>query len=281
MTNYSKAQICAVIVSYNCDAIEPTVESLVTQCARVVIVDNGSEEGYISKVRHIAEQYGVLLIELGTNRGQAAALNVGCDAAEESGLPLILTMDQDSVICDGCIDELLTGLNEGYDSIGPNYLQKNLRNRFTRVKYLITSGNLVKADALRSAGGFTEELFIDSVDFDISLKLRRQGYRIAMARDANMEHSIGDKSEGSAEHAILGHSVSRHYYMARNRRYILRRYFTTDPIFCAKLWVSGLKEGLNYNKEINADEKREARKQGRRDANELLRSVDRLDAKHI
>ncbi|WP_255465934.1 glycosyltransferase [Adlercreutzia sp. ZJ242] len=273
----SSTDICAVIISFNCDDMEKTVESLISQCGCILIVDNGSKDDYLAHIRRVASSYNVGLIELGENLGQAAALNIGCEAAERAGFPLMLTMDQDSVLCDGCVQELLAGIEKGYASVGPNYCGKALRKRFTDVRYLITSGNLVKVEAMRGAGGFTEELFIDSVDFDFSLKLRKQGYNLAMAKNAMMVHSIGDRTEGLPGHTILGHSVERHYYIARNQRYILYRYFAFDPVFCIKLWISGLRSEIELREENNIAEKREARVRGRRDAADLLLAIARRE----
>ena len=271
---YSKENIVAVVVSYNGEALSNTIDSILPQVAHIIIVDNGSEKCFLESLHSYKKNSSLTIIENKENKGQAKALNQGLNQAIILGFPLILTMDQDTLLGKDCVNKLLEGINSGYDSVGANYGKKILSKRFNKVRYLITSGNLLKTCALREIGGFNSELFIDSVDFDISLRLRKSGYILAIARDAIMTHSIGEIKSCEDSETIFEHSVMRHYYIARNHYYILYKYFMVDPIFCIKKEISYLISSLNIKKESDFQKKLDARKKGRNDALKLIRNEE-------
>jgi len=271
---YSKENIVAVVVSYNGEALSNTINSILPQVAHIIIVDNGSEKCFLEALHSYKKNSLLTIIENKENKGQAMALNQGLNQAIILGFPLILTMDQDTLLGKDCVNKLLEGINSGYDSVGASYGKIILSKKLKKVRYLITSGNLLKTCALREIGGFNSDLFIDSVDFDISLRLRKSGYILAIARDAIMTHSIGDIKSCENGETIFEHSVKRHYYIARNHYYILYKYFLVDPIFCIKKEISYLISLLSIKKESDFQKKLDARKQGRNDALKLIRNKE-------
>jgi GT2 family glycosyltransferase len=69
------------------------------------------------------------------------------------------------------------------------------KERFEEKLVVITSGNLLKVSAFERIGGFREDLFIDSVDFDFCLRLKKSGYRIMRCNQAILYHSLGERKE--------------------------------------------------------------------------------------
>ena len=100
----------------------------------------------------------------------AQRLNEALVWADNNGYRLLLMMDQDTVLLDGCVEKMLFVMNqdERYASVGPNRKHK-LTHGFKETTYLITSGNLVVIQAAKKAGGFMSDLFIDLVDIEFSL----------------------------------------------------------------------------------------------------------------
>ena len=232
-----KEDICAIIVTYNCDnTILDNVEALKSQGIKdIIIIDNSPHNE--------SEQYLKLLenkVEIkynGRNLGLAKALNQGIEIAERKKSALVLTMDQDSILLKGAVDALVDCLNENKNSVsvGPMYSGKSNKKLLIK-EYLITSGNLVYMDIVKKIGGFNESLFIDSLDFDFSLRVRRFG-KIAMVPAARMSHKIGEYEEGNFlifNKQVLSHTEIRHYYMYRNGVYIIRKYMREYPYFCCK-----------------------------------------------
>lgn len=75
-------------------------------------------------------------------------------------------------------------------------------------------------------------LFIDCVDFDFSLKIRKAGFKILLVGKAQMKHHLGESSDINS---FAVHSHIRRYYMARNFLYISKTYIF--PTFVFKLIV--------------------------------------------
>lgn len=88
------------------------------------------------------------------------------------------------------------------------------------VPLIITSGALCRVSALDDVDGFRSDLFIDHVDHDVCLRLRRRGWFIAIEPSVSMRHSIG----AMRRHHVAGmvwvrsshHSADRQYYKYRN-----------------------------------------------------------------
>jgi rhamnosyltransferase len=96
----------------------------------------------------------------------------------------------------------------------------------------ITSGALLSLDAYREVGSFRAEYFIDSVDEEFCLRLRRHGMIVVCSRKPLMHHALGN----ARKHRLLGrdwpqshHATFRRYYIARNRVLTLREFALREP----------------------------------------------------
>ncbi len=229
MKNYSPEDICAVIVSYNPDQIlENNIKTILQQGVKCVIVDNGSTQTELQE--KVSEAPDVTLIRFEENRGIAAALNKGLQFCIENSFLLMLTMDQDTVLSPGTIQALLDCMNRTEaESVGINWDGKAEKDE--SVSFLITSGNLVSVEAAKSIDGYDEKLFIDSVDFDFSLRLTEQGYKQIKVAAAGAEHHLGEARQGSG---YITHSTQRYYYIYRNHFYLIRKYRRRHRAFCFK-----------------------------------------------
>lgn len=240
---YQAEDVCAAIVSYNdVGNIEHNVSVLCEQKITVVVIDNGSDAETLNRLEQLKENYGITLLHNTENMGIATALQQGLKFAYENHLPLYLTLDQDSLICEGMVQEMLRVLQSDSTiaSIGPAYCPQHIpatQEDARYVDYLITSGSLTRVNVAICTGGFDEALFIDGVDFDFSLNLRKNGYRIAVAPGAHLNHKIGEVNK---VHTLFGdislstHSPLRYYYMVRNHAVLKKRYRKTFPLFFAK-----------------------------------------------
>lgn len=197
--------------------------------ACVLVVDNGSRN-----VAEIAECLGekATLIRNTRNEGIARALNQLCQAAAAMGADWILTLDQDSLISPNAIEvyERHKGLGKPVGILCCRVFNENFGNMYTQaetgtdeIRSCITSGSLVRLDAWRAVGGFLEPLFIDGVDFDFCIRVRKAGFRILRCNDVVLQQRIGQSREVyvlGRRAMILNHAPSRYYYIARNYLYI-------------------------------------------------------------
>lgn len=239
------SKILAIVVSFN--GLQSTIDcvlALLDQVEHVLVVDNGSEYASKASLAKLTNYHRVSLEFLDKNRGIGYALNVGTRYALKNGYRWILTMDQDSIIHKNMIGLFRIAIqkNPEWVCLCPSLAihGKLKKEKDTVVKYAITSGNLIRVDAVRDVGFFDEELFIDGVDFDFSLRMRASGKSIHRIGDAILYHQLGNRHNFSGPLArfYTAHSPLRRYYMYRNFTYLAKRYFISAPSFIVKLAVS-------------------------------------------
>lgn len=183
------------------------------------------------------------ILEL-SNRGLGVALNLGLDTAQAAGMTWALLLDQDSVVDEGLVE----GLRRLYDQLpkveavavlAPNY-RSPLSNKLAyatepsaqAVSTVITSGSMVRLEALSKAGRMNENLFIEGIDLEFSLRARKTGYQLWVSGPPLMTHGAGQCAErqfGRRTVLISHHSAWRYYLQFRNVSWILWRYVTFDP----------------------------------------------------
>ena len=235
-------KVAAIIVSYNPDSnLFDSINLLLNQVEKVIIVDNGSKEKYVKYIKSINEDKIEIILNK-ENLGVATALNIGVRKALENGYEWILTMDQDSKASPDMVKKMFNVYNsinreERKDilSIFPNFVDERIQsieensnmNSYEYVDADITSGNLLRKEVFEKVGFFDDSLFIDLVDTDFCMRLNEKGIKMIKIRDAVLYHSLG---ESKTIKGILGsfntsnHSALRRYYMTRNRFYTWEKY---------------------------------------------------------
>jgi len=238
------SDVLAVVVSYNGgDAIAPTVSALRSQGVRVHIVDNGSDAPTLAALDALAQDAGVSVELLGRNLGVGHALNRGVVKARALGATWLLTMDQDSLVDSGLVAAYARAAarHPGGVCFAPTIDDSHHgeNDRDASVPYAITSGSVVRLSAFDEIGGYDEGFFIDCIDFDFSLRLRRRGHAIQRVHDARMRHRLGEAVTLPAfvRRVYARHSPARRYYMFRNYLYMAERYLLRFPTFIVKLGV--------------------------------------------
>ena len=241
---YSISDVCGVIISYNdIEEIKKNIYSVLNQTSHLIIIDNGSDDLTVKGLKEL-EGNNISIIFDTINRGIPAQLNRALSFCVDNKYPLLLTMDQDTALKEGCVEKLLTILNENnkIGSVGPCIKNRNIApNMYRETNYLITSGNLIVVEYALASGGYSEELFIDMVDVDFSLALKKSGYKVVQALNgAEMIHKVGELEEKKLlafKYHYLSHSPSRFYYIYRNRWIVCKRFFKKFPFYCIKMML--------------------------------------------
>ena len=238
-------KVAAIIISYNPDNnLLDSVNLLINQVDKIIIVDNGSESQKKKNINLIKDidNKKIEVIFNEENLGIATALNIGVKEALNQGYNWILTMDQDSKASSNMVEKMLEVYNTIDESerkeilsIFPNFVDERIQsieensnmNSYEYVDADITSGNLLRKEVFEKVGFFDDSLFIDLVDTDFCMRLNEKGIKMIKIRDAVLYHSLG---ESKTIKGILGsfntsnHSALRRYYMTRNRFYIWEKY---------------------------------------------------------
>jgi rhamnosyltransferase len=230
-------KIFSVIVCYN-----PEIKSLIRLCktliggqSAIILVDN-SEEGYISKHKDLIE---CKIVELRENTGIAHAQNLGIRIAIKDGADVIAFFDQDSKIESNFLASLVAPLLAGEPRVvapvffdnGKGFEFPSYRlNRFGLpvkiyrgnkstpydVDIITSSGTAATAVTFGIAGLMDEDLFIDLVDTEWSLRCRKNKIPIQVVPMAVMQHSVGETSINFGFMRSFVHNPERCYYQIRN-----------------------------------------------------------------
>jgi rhamnosyltransferase len=247
--------VCAVVVTFHPDHdVLENLSKLRQEIPNVVVVDNGSTVESINPLRDTTSRLGFHLVENGENLGIATALNLGVRYAETIGAKWVLLFDQDSAVTPGFLEAMLLGFESsrwGKDLaiLGPRYVDKRSGSPIPAklvggesVEVATTSGSLLPMWVFRGHGYFVDDLFIDGVDYEYSLRLRSRGYRIGECSEAVLLHSPGSPTALTFRgHHILqttNYSPLRRYYQERNKVWVSRRYWNKFPRFCLWLFFS-------------------------------------------
>ena len=216
----------------------------------------------------------IVLEQVGRNIGLSRAYNTAIRKAKELRAGFLLLLDQDSKLVPGTVRTLLERYDEAcrlgrvgsiscsnVESVRVNVgferaISRLRERRYTRlyethrlvrsghVREILTftnSGTLIPMNRFDDSGQFDESLFLDAIDYDYSLQLRAQGFRLFVADDAFVLHSQGT----ALQRKMLGRSVQlrtyppqRSYHITHDTWSFARRWFRRYPGIVAGIMMS-------------------------------------------
>lgn len=245
-------QYAAGIVLYNPEKerLKENLDAVCEQVEKVYCYNNGLQKA--DEINALLSAYKNLrVIGTGKNVGIAAALNELVKEAAKEDIEWILTLDQDSVVCNGMITALASIKNEKNVAIicpviedvrRKNEAPAVVKNMVEDVNFCITSGSFMNVKKALEVGGFDEKLFIGLVDDEICYKIKKNGYRIIRNDAVVLNHELGKLTPSKHESFYLRigeilHSDSikklsykrtvnpmRLYYATRNMIYLNKKY---------------------------------------------------------
>jgi len=229
------SRVGVVIVNYEAgDHLGLAVESLLSQTTppdRIVIVDNGSDDG---STAGFAERFpSVELVEPLDNLGFAAANNLGVERCDDCELVALLNPDAfaepawletlvaaaelhpehavfGSLLLQHADDRFLDGTGDCYHVSGLAFrrdggaradVERPTGDTFSAC----AAAALYRRDAFLEAGGFDESFFCYYEDTDLAFRLRLAGYRCLYVSDAVARH-VGSVTAGLTSDFTVYHS---------------------------------------------------------------------------
>jgi rhamnosyltransferase len=225
----SRARTVAVMTAFNPDnSLIAVAESVVAQCQRLIIVDN-TPPGKKGALDVIGERDGVTILRSSHNVGLAAALTRGISQSGDA--EFVFLLDQDSAPPASMV-ESLTGLLDAdrsrgaagpapWDENAHRYLdpRTSARPQVAEMPVIITSAMLLRRTAYNSTKGMREDFFVDCVDQDLCLQIRREGWSIVQDKSLLLPHSLGEATwhgRGWLRLRATHHPTWRLYWIARN-----------------------------------------------------------------
>ena len=231
------SDVTVVTVSYNSSTVLPAMLSSLPDETAVVIVDNAGNDA--EQLSALASKHNANLITNATNRGFGVACNIG---AKEATTPLLLFLNPDAALSDGCLDALLEAFDT-YPRAGafvPNVRDGKGRPAFrrrsrllarqdwwsgppptqdTEVPMLNGAAVFVTRDSFDFVDGFDEAIFLFHEDDDLSMRIAASCGPLQFVHGAVVNHSEGDSTVRSpAVAAFIAH------HMAQSAIYTMRKH---------------------------------------------------------
>jgi rhamnosyltransferase len=256
MTN--TCSVASVTVATNAARILPrqldALKRQTRQIDEIVVVDNASSDDTLNL---LAARYPeVTVLKLPENGGVGGAFSVGLAyTATVKKHDWTWLLDDDSVPSPDGLEQLLGGLQrlgeeaENTAILAPvgvhketqlaysGYLWRNglrrpsaeaTKQEISFVDVVISSGTLIRKEAIERVGLPRSDFFMDFVDIELCLRMRRHGYKVAVVTSSRLDHAIGNPRRVNLlgfQKAWTNHAPWREYYITRNEIFTIWAYY--------------------------------------------------------
>lgn len=220
-----------VVILYNPDPyFFDNVSSYITGLSCLLIIENSNINKTLRE--RLIAAYGQKLVfkSFGENVGISKPINYALNYAKNNNYSYLLTMDQDSQFYNNSFGKYLKYCDSIFKSsseialCSPVHKIKGVCEQFEKhPKWVITSGNLI--DVAKCADiYFDEKLFIDGVDFDFCMQLRKKGLKIYQTGLFSLAHELGETKYVKflwKTLKVTQHNPVRIYYIFRNYLFLI------------------------------------------------------------
>ncbi len=271
-----RSRVGACIISYqDAESVQACVKAIQLQTVlveKLLIIDNSS----YCKL-DFSDFRNIIIEKYPENLGVSGGLYLGLQWAISQEYDFLWTFDQDSQPVDNCLKDLLNEYHSKHNNdcqigiIAPTSVDPRTNRiiqgaNFQKNKFVgygppdhnypyecdspITSGSLISIHAAKQVPLPNLDLFIDGVDFDYGLSLKRIGYCNFIVPEAILVHHFGTPKSilfRGQKHEIQIYSGIRHYYICRNHTYLELKYSKGfDRIRCFFLRLNYLKHTIQW-----------------------------------
>lgn len=194
--------------------------------------------------------------------GLSHSLNVGVCESISRGFDWHLILDQDSFLLENPWEKIkrdLPWLRDAKENLGVialNYsrthvvtgrtkLNFEVREEYAEITSSVNAGTLIPTATFEMVGMFSEDFYIEGVDTEYYLRMRKFGLRALATKDAVIEHDAGTCMAISLfgkNFTYRFHPPSRHYEQVRNLTYLIRIYFLQEPKWAIKSFLAIFKK---------------------------------------
>ncbi|RFC35550.1 MAG: hypothetical protein DID92_2727743931 [Candidatus Nitrotoga sp. SPKER] len=260
--------IAIVVLNWNGanDTLEclSSLESLTYPNFNVIVVDNGSTDNSLDKLRAYSSHFPLVLLETGQNLGYAGGNNVGTRYALEQGADFVLLLNNDTTVAPDLLGQLLNAARRTPDTgvfsarvmyfdnpelvwfDGAHWNESSLRlewpgqgARETELStidrdtdYACGAALFFRAEVARKIGLLDEMFFLVWEEVDWCFRARKAGWRNQVVAGAKVWHKIG-VSFGSES------SPLRTYFSIRNQLLWFSRHASLSARL--RLWTNNLR----------------------------------------
>lgn len=213
------------------DELESNISSFLPEIDHLIIWENTPKEK--SNITTLVERLNNNKIEVrttGQNEYLAIPFNLCVKWAKEKGFTHVLTMDQDSSFSLGHFKEFVKSI-ENYTknkvaAFGPNSTSRVQSTITGEVDHIFISGAIYPVNSFIKLNGFNEDLVIDAIDTEYCFRAKKNGYKIIVIANVNLEHQMGYRYKHWTGLTIVPYSAQRTYYYIRNSLWLWDKFPT-------------------------------------------------------
>jgi GT2 family glycosyltransferase len=230
----------------------------------VIVVDNGSIDDSLDKLRTYSSPYSLVLLQTGRNLGYAGGNNVGTRHALEHGADFVLVLNNDTTVATDLLEQLMDAARRNPDAgvfsarvmyfnnpeivwfdgacwnasalqlewPGQGASEVELGTIDHDTDYACGAALFFRAEVARQIGLLDEVFFLVWEEVDWSFRARRAGWRCLVVPAARIWHKIG-VSFGSES------SPLRMYFSIRNELLWFSRHAPMSARL--RLWTKNLR----------------------------------------
>lgn len=238
------------IIILNWNGIEDTLacleslEGLAYPNFRVIVVDNGSMDNSLPRLRAYKPPYSYTLLENGANLGFAEGNNVGLRHALDSGAEFLMLLNNDTTIAPDCVDRLVEAAGRRPDAgvfsarvffmdqpdkiwsseirwnpqtlrfvfVGQGESEDKLPSSPHETDTVIGAALFFRAEVARSIGLLDGRFFLVHEESDWCFRARRHGYQCLVVPSARVWHKVG-ASFGGEESPLFSYFGTRNIFL--------------------------------------------------------------------
>ncbi len=243
--------VAAVVTTFDpSPTVVRNLHQIAAQVKMVIVVDD-SGRGAAAAMIESAGLTNLVLLVNEQNLGIANALNRGVAEATARGCRWVITLDDDTLVSEHYVHDVFDFIDRHPDvALGMVACRRQHEGEsnaarcrgdgilFREKRNLITSGCVFSVAAHAAVGGFDERLFIDLVDFDFCIRLRKEGRKLIELERVGMMHKVGASRKVSFSGfplTVYNHAPFRLYYQARNAILFASKHWRFDPLLCSVL----------------------------------------------
>jgi len=235
-----EARVVVIILNWNGapDTVQcvKQVQSLHDASSACLVVDNGSTDDSVAHIR--SAHPDVPLLETGENLGFAGGCNAGIRVAMDADAEFVWLLNNDAFPMPGALSALVE-VADSDPSVGavgsvlrymrdPEQVQTwgggwhrpwlgagiNWRRPVpgALVTYLVGASLLLRTASLADIGLLDDGFFMYREDVDLCVRLRQDGWAVAVAPDSTVFHAVGGSSTGAVQRdSWVAESAVRYY----------------------------------------------------------------------
>lgn len=202
---------------------------------KIVLVDNGSQDGSVDAVRDGFPEAEI--IEIGKNLGFAGGNNVGIEYAVKAGADYVFLINNDTTVHPDYLKELvavaesdpgigaagskiyyhsepdriwfaggkINWLKNKGEHIGLDEIDQGQYDQVREVGYLTGCALLVKREVIEQVGVLEDDYFLYYEDADYSLRIQNAGYKTVYVPSSKIYHKVSRSTKPGSSSYVYYH----------------------------------------------------------------------------